>query len=1055
MGSVNSADDEWIEIKNISANEANLAGYQLIDQAEQIRVIFDNQDKIPANGFYLLERTDDNSAPSVKADKIYSGALANTNEGLRLFDGNCNLVDEVLANPNWPVGDNENKKTMERNSGDFNWHASNIIGGTPKRENSQPVVEQQKVQQPAQEEVDNEVVLIQQTPQERNLPTGQAATFKQCVFNTTQPPSHQGVLINEVAWMGGSDIFGLTAADEWIELKNISNNEINLGGWQILDKSEKIKIVFDGAAKISTNNFYLLERTDDGSVPNVAADLIYSGTLNNSDEGLRLFDGNCNLIDEVLANPNWPAGDNDQKRTMERSADLSWHTYNGIAQNSIFGTPKKENSAPSVATASGSGGVASNNQQQTTNSTSSPAKILINEIQLASNSSVNDEFVELYNPNDDVVDLTNWYLQKETQSGTSSISTFAPKDLFLGKTIGSRQYLLVANASSTFSSSADILTKSTYGLANNNTLILKNSNGDIIDKVGWGEASDFEGTGQALNPENNQSIQRKFHPSTSSGFIDTDNNANDFEIQTCPSPKAPSKTCQQANQVPGAFFVYAPQSPVVNEEITFDAASSTDDGQIISYQWDFGDNATSSISTATTTHGYSQMGDYQASLIVFDDQNASSTPTSTIISVGSSDANRLVISEIMAGTADNADNEFVELYNPTDSAINLSNWSLKRKTSQTATSTENLVLSFSATSTIAGKSFFLIAHNDYNGTSTPDFYYTNNSDPLAYSDDVVILYNNNGGIIDEVVYQDIPTGQSLERMALVDGQCDIASGSNEFLGNSCDTNSEDDFEIRNMPNPQNSLNSPEPRISPTAPQNFGIQYSSSTSELIFNWQESQDYNNATSTLIYKIIDISLASSTLPMIETASTTVQFVISEFSRDYKFSLQAFDKENLGSDAVSAEINIPQQAPSIVSQPIKEFSTDRMIPNTFQSLGRLSGTLTKVKLSAGTWPSGWYSGGSWYLYECNSNYSGNIQSWPWPDCYSRIEDKRQLELDVNLVLNSEKYYFIFFYQDWKIYGANYDAYPYGSIGSIGGTQNVSPLIDYYFELTGVKNVD
>ena len=304
MGSVNSADDEWIEIKNISANEANLAGYQLIDQAEQIRVIFDNQDKIPANGFYLLERTDDNSAPSVKADKIYSGALANTNEGLRLFDGNCNLVDEVLANPNWPVGDNENKKTMERNSGDFNWHASNIVGGTPKQENSQPVVEQQKVQQPAQEEVDNELTQQPEIQQQNQQITNnlQQTTFKQCVFNTTQPPSHQGVLINEVAWMGGSDIFGLTATDEWIELKNISNSEINLSGWQILDKSEKIKIVFDGAAKISTNNFYLLERTDNGSVPNVQADLIYSGTLNNSDEGLRLFDGNCNLIDEVLAN---------------------------------------------------------------------------------------------------------------------------------------------------------------------------------------------------------------------------------------------------------------------------------------------------------------------------------------------------------------------------------------------------------------------------------------------------------------------------------------------------------------------------------------------------------------------------------------------------------------------------------------------------------------------------------------------------------------------------------------------------------------------------------
>ncbi len=126
------------------------------------------------------------------------------------------------------------------------------------------------------------------------------------------------------------------------------------------------------------------------------------------------------------------------------------------------------------------------------------------------------------------------------------------------------------------------------------------------------------------------------------------------------------------------------------------------------------------------------------------------------------------------------------MYNPTNNAVSLSNWSLKRKTLQTATSTENLVLKFSATSTIAAKSFFLIEHNDYNGTSTPDFRYTNNSDPLAYSDDVVILYNNNGEIIDEVAYQNIPAGKSLERKAFYNNQCATASGSGEFLGNGCD-----------------------------------------------------------------------------------------------------------------------------------------------------------------------------------------------------------------------------------------------------------------------------
>ena len=254
------------------------------------------------------------------------------------------------------------------------------------------------------------------------------------------------MIINEVAWMGTSN----NANDEWIELKNISNTEINLNGWQILDQSEKTKIIFDSAVKIAASGFYLLERTDDNSVPNVSANFIYSGTLNNIDEGLRLFDSQCNLIDEVLANPNWLAGDNTQKRTMERSPDLSWHTYNGAAQNSIFGTPKRENSSPTQISSSGNSGTPSSNQQPTTNDQQQIAKILINEVQLASSLSTRDEFVELYNPGDAPINLTDWYLQKETQSGTSSISTFASKDLFSGKTIASRGYLLIANASSTF-----------------------------------------------------------------------------------------------------------------------------------------------------------------------------------------------------------------------------------------------------------------------------------------------------------------------------------------------------------------------------------------------------------------------------------------------------------------------------------------------------------------------------------------------------------------------------------------------------------------------------
>ncbi len=139
MGSLASANDEWIELKNISAAPQNLSGWQLADKDEQIRVVFVDGDTIPSGGFYLLERTDDASVPGVTANKIYQGALGNTGEGLRLFNNQCILIDEALAAPNWPAGDAGTRKTMERNASDLNWHTSVSAGGTPKAENSVPV----------------------------------------------------------------------------------------------------------------------------------------------------------------------------------------------------------------------------------------------------------------------------------------------------------------------------------------------------------------------------------------------------------------------------------------------------------------------------------------------------------------------------------------------------------------------------------------------------------------------------------------------------------------------------------------------------------------------------------------------------------------------------------------------------------------------------------------------------------------------------------------------------------------------------------------------------
>jgi len=133
------------------------------------------------------------------------------------------------------------------------------------------------------------------------------------------------VIFNEICWMGDEE----SPANEWIEIKNVSKEEIDISGWQILNKNQKLKFIFEEGTKILPNEIFLLKRGDD-----------FSGAIKNSDEALFLFDKNCNLEDEVFATSSWPAGDKFSKRTAERKNDLSWQTSLDPG-----GTPGKENSS--------------------------------------------------------------------------------------------------------------------------------------------------------------------------------------------------------------------------------------------------------------------------------------------------------------------------------------------------------------------------------------------------------------------------------------------------------------------------------------------------------------------------------------------------------------------------------------------------------------------------------------------------------------------------------------------------------------------------------------
>ncbi len=141
MGTNNSANDEWIELYNNSSFDLDLEGWKLT--AEDGTPAIDLTGKIPAKSFFLLERTDDETLPDIKADLIYKGSLNNKGEYLKLFAKDGKIIDEIDCSSEWFTGNNETKATMERKnplasgSNSQDWRTSQDLGGTPKAENNQ------------------------------------------------------------------------------------------------------------------------------------------------------------------------------------------------------------------------------------------------------------------------------------------------------------------------------------------------------------------------------------------------------------------------------------------------------------------------------------------------------------------------------------------------------------------------------------------------------------------------------------------------------------------------------------------------------------------------------------------------------------------------------------------------------------------------------------------------------------------------------------------------------------------------------------------------------
>ncbi len=548
------------------------------------------------------------------------------------------------------------------------------------------------------------------------------------ILNHSARASSTSVVINEIAWMGTE----ASASDEWMELYNNSAEEVDLTGWTLASSDGNIKITLAG--KVSANGYFLLERTDDNAVSDIAADQIYTGSLSNSGTKLELDDASGNVIDFVDCASGWFAGDNETKASMERKDSAqagdkdNWITNDGITingkdakGNNLKATPKNKNSAGALNenqdASSTATGTSENMATTTTADTSGSASSDVstgsdsydysNDIkiwELFPNPKGNDrdgEFIELFNKGKREVDLTGWALENER----------GQRYELDNKTIKSEKYL--------------VITRKESNMALNN-------HEDEIKLF------------QPLHKKASQVVSYKDADEDVSYAFDTKKNVWTWT-------KKPTPGAENIINHPPEISIDTPAEITAKEDVIFDASDTIDpDNDPVTYVWDFGDGVKSDLETPD--HIYLKPGIYKLKLTASDGKDEGGTEID--IKVASApepelidekiETGDIVLNEIFPNPAGSDENkEWIEILNRGDSEINLGNWKIengeKRKYNYVF---ENLILK-------PGE--FYVLNREASGLT------------LKNSGDNVNLYNPLGGLNDHVGYAAAPEAESYAR----------------------------------------------------------------------------------------------------------------------------------------------------------------------------------------------------------------------------------------------------------------------------------------------------
>ena len=307
------------------------------------------------------------------------------------------------------------------------------------------------------------------------------------------------------------------------------------------------------------------------------------------------------------------------------------------------------------------------------------AEIVINEVEL---SPTGERFLELYNTGNEVVDLTDWYMQRKTANG-SSFGSLVSSPNFEGKIINANGYFVI---SKNILNNSDIILDS-LTLTESNTIQIKNSSGEVVNKVGWGDSNDCDSSCPS-NPVEGKSIQKT---ETGSWIVSTptpgvvnvnsatsfnNNNLTNTSSSTSTTTEIKEKTTEEVKmkvQIIGKSFA------MTGLPFTLEGIAYGTNGEKLNYGkyfWNFGDGDSKEIRISNVnslqkfTHTYFYPGEYDVSLEYYLNYYGNIPDASSKITI------KVAGADISISAVGDERDFFVELTNNTNYDADISNWIL-------------------------------------------------------------------------------------------------------------------------------------------------------------------------------------------------------------------------------------------------------------------------------------------------------------------------------------------------------------------------------------------